>query len=82
MRLLVQEGEVHLVPARSLINSVWANNTGGDAGDSVQDVRAARTEDRARVDVKWDRIADARRATTRDEDDIADDLLSSLGLAQ
>lgn len=80
MRLVVQEGEVHLVPARSLIHSVWANNTGSDAGDSVQDVRAARTEDRVRMDVKWDRIADARRATIRDEEDVAADLVASLGL--
>lgn len=82
MRLTVQEGEMHLVPARSLIHSVWANNTGGDAGDSVRDVRTARTEDRARVNAKWDRIADAHAASDRSEDDIAIGLLTSLGLSQ
>lgn len=82
IRLTVQEGEVHLVPARSLIHSVWANNTGGDAGDSVQEIRAARTKDQARVHAKWDRIADTLATSTRSEEDIATGLLTSLGLAQ
>mgnify|MGYP001765593755 CR=1 FL=1 len=81
LRLSVQDGEVRLVPARALIQAIWANNTGGDAGDAVGDVRTSRSEDRARVDLKWDRVEAAVQANERDDDEIAHDLLNALGLA-
>ena len=48
--------------AKSLLFAVWANNHGGDAGDSVVDVRRSRHDDVARSSAKWDRVAAAVKA--------------------
>ena len=84
VRLVLNEGEVHLVSARTMAAGLWANNTGGDAGDagdSVEDVRAFRAGDRALSDARFQvQSGDRREPELRSEDQIADDLMSGLGL--
>ena len=82
VRFVVEDGEVKLVTARSLLFAVWAKNTGGDAGDSVVDLRRARQADTARDAQKWERVAAAQAAETRSEDEIEAELFAQLGLAQ
>ena len=80
VRFVVEDGEVKLVTAKSLLFAVWANNHGGDAGDSVIDVRRSRQADSARASAKWDRVAALARADARSEDEIEEGLLAQLGL--
>lgn len=82
VRFVVEDGEVKLMTAQSLLFAVWANNHGGDAGDSVVDVRRARRADAARASAKSDRIAAAAAADSRSEDEIEASLLDQLGLSQ
>lgn len=82
LRFVVEGGEVRLVTAQSLLFAVWANNHGGDAGDSVEAVRAARLADRARGTAKRARLAATVAVESRSEDEIEDDLLAQLGLAR
>jgi AbrB family looped-hinge helix DNA binding protein len=82
VRFVVEDGEVKLVTAKSLLMAVWANNHGGDAGDSVDDVRRLRQADSARSSAKWRRVAALGPADVRSEDEIEEGLLSQLGLAQ
>jgi AbrB family looped-hinge helix DNA binding protein len=76
---VLEDGVVRLVTAQMLAAAVWANNHGGDTGDSTRDVRAARSRDQT--------VAAARRARTRstasdaDKDPTATDLLGALGVA-
>jgi hypothetical protein len=58
---------------------VWSNNQGGDAGDSVVDVRS-RQDDVARSSAKRDRVAAAVKADVRSEQQIEESLLAQLGL--
>jgi hypothetical protein len=62
--------------------AVWANNQGGDAGDSVKDVRVARLADRARGRAKQERAAAAVAADRRSEHEIEEGLLAQLGLTR
>lgn len=80
VRFVVEDGEVRLVTAKSLLFAVWANNHGGDGGDSVVDVRRARQADSARSSAKWDRVAALAQADVRSEDEIEEGLLAQLGL--
>ena len=80
VRFVVEDGEVKLVTAKSLLFAVWANNHGGDAGDSVVDVRRSRQADSARSSAKWDRVAALAQADARSEDEIEEGLLAQLGL--
>jgi len=80
VRFVVEDGEVKLVTAKSLLLAVWANNHGGDAGDSVVDVRRARQADAARSSAKWDRVSALAQSDDRNEDEIEQGLLSQLGL--
>lgn len=75
-----QDGEVKLVTAKSLLFAVWANNHGGDGGDSVVDVRRSRQDDVARSSAKWDRVAAVVKADVRSEQEIEESLLAQLGL--
>ena len=75
-----EDGEVKLVTAKSLLLAVWANNHGGDAGDSVVDVRRSRQDDVARSSAKWDRVAAVVKADVRSEQEIEESLLAQLGL--
>jgi len=77
---LVEDGEVKLVTAQSLMFAVWANNHGGDAGDSVADVRMERRTDQDRDAAKWTRIDAAAARESRSEDEIESGLLTALGL--
>lgn len=81
VRFVVEDGEVKLVTAQSLMFAVWANN-GGDAGDAVASMRAERTLDTERVEAKWERLAALTAAEVRSEDEIEANLLDQLGLAQ
>lgn len=81
VRFVVEDGEVKLVTAKSLLLAVWANNHGGDAGDSVVDVRRARQADSARSSAKWDRVADLSQGDARTEDEIEEGLFAQLGLS-
>ena len=82
VRFVVEDGEVKLVTAKSLLFAVWANNRGGDAGDAVADVRAERRADTALVEAKWDRLAALDEAECRTEDEIEDSLFAQLGLVR
>ena len=82
VRFVVEEGQVTLVTAQSLLFAVWANNHGGDAGDSVADVRRARENDTDREAARWDRVAAVVEAESRSEDEIERGLLEQLGLAR
>ena len=82
VRFVVENGEVKLVTARSLMFAVWANNHGGDAGDSVTHVRRLRQADRSRWTAKRERLEAAVAAESRSEGEIEHGLLAQLGLAQ
>lgn len=74
-------GEVRLVTAQSLLLTVWANNHGGDPGDSVADVRAARATDHLMAEDRWSRIG-AVASDSRTEDEIEMEILAALGHAR
>ncbi len=80
VRFVVDDGEVKLVTAKSLLFAVWANNHGGDAGDSVSGVRRSRRADSARSSAKWDRVAAGAQADVRSEQEIEEALSAQLGL--
>lgn len=82
IRFVVENGEVKLTTAQSLMCAVWANNHGGDAGDSVKDVRQARHTDHSRSAAKQERLEAAFAAEARSEDEIEDGLLAQLGLSR
>ncbi len=66
-----------LESARELTASVWANNTGGDAGDSAADVRTYRRRDQELEEARFERGRPDGGAV----DLSAADLLGKLGLA-
>ena len=75
---LVDGDEVRVVRAASLVHQLWANNRGGEDGDSVEDVRAMRQRDAASA-------TDAARfqaeeEDTRSDEEVAAELLAGLGL--
>lgn len=82
VRFVVEDGEVKLMTAKSLLFAVWANNHGGDAGDSVVDMRRSRQADSARSGAKWDRVAALAQEDARGEDEIEEGLLAQLGLSR
>jgi hypothetical protein len=56
---MIDDGDVRLVSAQSLLSAVWANDPdgqAGDPGDSLGAVREARDADRQRVTDRWDRL--------------------------
>jgi AbrB family looped-hinge helix DNA binding protein len=77
VEFVVEDDGVKLVTAQMLATSVWANNHGGDAGDSTRDVRAAQTRDQ---EVAAAKHAQANAADA-DKDLTASDLLAALGIA-
>lgn len=79
--LFVVEGEqVRLVTPRLLAEQVWANNQGGDAGDSAADVRVSRDEDRRVTDERWERLDAEAAADTRRDEEVIKELFGNLGL--
>ena len=81
VRFVVEGGEVRLVTTQSMLFAVWANNHGGDAGDSVVAVRRHRAADTALSEAKWERVSAAVAAETRSDEQIEADLVASLGLS-
>lgn len=77
VEFIVEDSGVRLVSARTAAMTVWANNNGGDAGDSTAKVRAARREDQELEDAGFDRAA----PLPADVDLTATDLLADLGVA-
>jgi hypothetical protein len=73
-------GEMNVVPARSLLFAVWANNQCVDAVDAVEDVRRMREVDFSRSIGKWDRVAATAVADVRSEQEIEETLLAQLEL--
>ena len=74
------QGGVRLTSARSLIHAVWANNHGGDAGDSGDDVRQMRDADQ-RHELEQEReMSEQDAADERTDDEVADELFANLHL--
>ena len=82
IHFVVENGEVKLMTAQSLMFAVWANNHGGDAGDAVKEVRQARHTDRTRSAAKQERLEAVFAAEGRSEDEIENGLLAQLGLSR
>jgi len=84
VRFVLDQGEVSVVSSRTLAIGLWANNHGGDAGDSVVDVRAARRADQMVETRNRHRIAvdltSAAKLDRRTDDEVAADLLAAVGL--
>lgn len=80
VHVTVQGGEARLVSAQSLLRRVWANNHGGEARDSVEDVRRSRHADQSRAAAKWERVSKSLDEDSRSEEQIEADLLAALGL--
>ncbi len=73
--------DVRVVTGRALTIETWANNHGRDAGDSSEDVRAARTEDNLTADDKWASIAESEsEPDARPDEEVEAELLAPLGL--
>lgn len=82
VHVTVHGGEARLVTAQSLLHGVWAKNHGGDARDSVTDVRRSRRDDQSRAAAKWERVNKSLAEDTRSEEQIEVDLLAALGIPQ
>jgi AbrB family looped-hinge helix DNA binding protein len=82
IEFIVSGDRVVLAPSRARLAAVWANNQGGDARDSALDMRAERGRDLAAQEEKWARVEARAAAEDRTEDQIAADLLGSLGLTR
>lgn len=84
VRFVLEDGQVHVVSSRTLAVELWANNHGGDTGDSVADVRAARSQDRDVEAQNQGRVAsDLRSSANRDQrsdEEVAADLMAAVGL--
>lgn len=84
VRFLLDDGQVRVVSSRTLAGALWANNHGGDAGDSVADVRAARGQDRDVEAQNQRRVAlDLRSSAKHDrrsDEEVAADLMAAVGL--
>jgi bifunctional DNA-binding transcriptional regulator/antitoxin component of YhaV-PrlF toxin-antitoxin module len=78
VRFVVKADGVHLVTPAMLRSILWANNTGGGAGDSAADIRNARMTDQLASERKHTRIAEDPAAADRAYDEVARDLLASL----
>ena len=83
VRFVLEEGEVRVVSSHTLAVALWANNHGGNAGDSVADVRAARNQDRDVEEQNQRRVASDLHSSARDQrndDEVAADLMAAVGL--
>lgn len=84
VRFVLEAGKVSVVSSRTLAVALWANNHGGEAGDSVTDVRAARGQDRDAEAQNQRRVAsDVRSSAKRDQrsdDEVAADLMAAMSL--
>lgn len=84
VRFVVVDGQVSVVSSRTLAVALWANNHGGDAGDSVADVRAGRSQDQDVEAQNQGRVASAVDSSAnrdqRSDDEVAAGLLAAVGL--
>jgi AbrB family looped-hinge helix DNA binding protein len=84
VRFVLEDGQVRVVSPRTLAVALWANNHGGDAGDSVAEVRAARGHDRDVEAQNQRRVASNLRSSAkpdqRSDDKVAADLMAAVGL--
>lgn len=80
VRFVVEDGEVKLVSAHSLLAAVWANNLRDETGDAVGEVRAERRADIVLGEARWERLAVRNAAESRTEQEIEDSLFAQLGL--
>lgn len=78
VRFVIKADGVRLVTPAMLRSILWANNAGGDAGDSAADIRNARIADQLASEHKHARIARDPAAADRAYDEVARDLLASL----
>ena len=84
VRFVLEDGQVSVVSSRTLAVALWANNHGGDAGDSVADVRAGRSQDQDVEAQNQGRVASAVDSSAnrdqRSDDEVAAGLLAAVGL--
>jgi AbrB family looped-hinge helix DNA binding protein len=74
------QGGVRLTSAKALIHAVWANNHGGDGGDSGEDVRQMRDADRRYELEREQAISEQDVADERTDAEVGDALFADLGL--
>jgi AbrB family looped-hinge helix DNA binding protein len=77
-----EHGGVRLTSPQALIRELWANNHGGDGGDSGKDVRAMRDDDRQSELGQLEETPAADGLDARSDDEVASELLASLGLPE
>lgn len=84
VRFVLEDGQVSVVSSRTLAVALWANNHGDDTGDSVAEVRAARSQDQDVETQNQRRIASALGSSAnrdqRSDDEVAAGLLAAVGL--
>ena len=78
IHFVVDGDDVRVVTGRALTVELWANNHGGDGGDSADAVREARLQD-AEVSLgRWPAIESAE-PDARSDDEVEAAILGSLG---
>lgn len=77
IQFVVAGGDVRVVTPQALTVEIWANNHGGDGGDSAEAVREARTADVEAVADKWTAIA-AAEPDPRTDEEVEAEVLASL----
>ena len=85
VRFVLEDGQVSVVSPHTLAVALWANNQGGDAGDSVAVVREARSEDRDVEAQNRRRVASDLSSSggdRRSDDEVAAELLAAVGLVR
>ncbi|ADG75940.1 transcriptional regulator, AbrB family [Cellulomonas flavigena DSM 20109] len=80
VEFVVEGDAVRLVTPRMRAMALWAQNHGGDAGDSTRDVRASRAVDQHVDEAAERRIAARAAAETRSDEEIIAGLVVDLGL--
>jgi len=73
-------GNVRLTSVKAMIEAVWANNHGGEAGDSGEGVRSLRDADHQQELDQMQEISEQDAADTRTDDEVAAALFADLGL--
>jgi bifunctional DNA-binding transcriptional regulator/antitoxin component of YhaV-PrlF toxin-antitoxin module len=76
------DGNVRLTSVKAVIHGVWANNHGGDGGDSGEDVRRMREADRTRELEQLQDISQQDALDDRTDDEVANGLFASLNIPQ
>ena len=74
---MVDGSDVRVVTGRALTVEMWANNHGGDGGDSADDVREARTQDVLKAETGG-AVNEAAPDPTHDEE-VEAEILTRLG---